>query len=69
MFPHFSAKGFAKLHWNNILVASGMQSGGVHDNPNVKEFVNHTQALQTINSFTRNCRGNIWGSSVDTCTI
>ena len=44
------------------------RGGGVHDNLNVKELVNNTQALRVINSFTRNCIGNCRGSSVDTCT-
>ena len=38
------------------------QRGGVHDNPNVQEFVKNTQALQVINSIVKaptkgNCRG------------
>ena len=38
------------------------QRGGVHDNPNVQEFVKNTQALRVINSFVKaptkgNCRG------------
>lgn len=44
------------------------RGGGVHDNPNVKEFISNTQALQVINSFTTNFRGNCRGSNVDRCT-
>ena len=38
------------------------QRGGVHDNPNVQEFMKNTQALRVINSFCKgpakgNCRG------------
>ena len=40
------------------------QRGGVHDNPNVQEFVKNTQALRVINSFCKgpsqgNCRGGL----------
>lgn len=38
------------------------QRGGVHDNPNVSEFMKNTQALRVINSVAKapargNCRG------------
>ena len=33
------------------------QRGGVHDNPNAKEFRNNTQALRVVNSVARAPRG------------
>ena len=40
------------------------QRGGVHDNPNVVEFLNNSQVLRVVNSFHTkvgkgNCRGNV----------
>ena len=40
------------------------QRGGVHDNPNVVEFLNNSQVLRVVNSFCTkvgkgNCRGNV----------
>jgi len=39
------------------------QRGGMHENPNVHEFLKNTQALRVVNSFCQdvvkgNCRGN-----------
>ena len=46
------------------------QRGGVHDNPNVQEFIKNTQALSVINSFCKepakgNCRGSRNDSSLE----
>ena len=39
------------------------QRGGVHDNPNVQEFMKNTQALRVINSFCKGpAKGNCCGS-------
>lgn len=43
------------------------QRGGTHDNPNVQEFLNNTQALRVINTMNKGpIRGNCRGSKQDT---
>lgn len=37
------------------------QRGGVNENPNVKEFLDNTQALRVINSVCGDVRGNVRG--------
>ena len=52
--------GFTKLEKKKMLLTLlANERGGAHDNPNVEQFCQNTQALRVINSF---CKGPVKGN-------
>ena len=41
------------------------QRGGMHDNPNAKQFLQNTQVLRVVNTFCKRVRGNCRGNTAD----
>lgn len=69
MSKYFLVDSFLRTLLNSFFGCQ-RQRGGVHDHPNVKEFMQNTQVLNVVNTCCKrvakgNCRGNTTDDGID----